>query len=153
MARNTAYCYLNGRCLFKYNKIGDFHEVFHEVNKGPDTVHIPDSGPGRFRIPSTQIDFGICVCYDQSLSYFDPATQNRRTLQFTANPVDVHVLLSAHIQPDFRAANLKPGGYLLSCSSADNCNTVMTTDLRQGRVAQLPSIRVQDEIALYNIVL
>lgn len=152
VARNTAYCYLDGQCLFKYNKIGDFHEVFHELTTGPDTVHIPDSGPGRFRVPGTQLDFGISVCYDQSLTFTDPGTQNRYGLQYGATPVDVHVLLSASITPNFGAANLKARGYLLSCSSAHDCNDVRATQNIPG-FEHIQDILIQDEIGLYNIVL
>jgi hypothetical protein len=46
-------------------------------------------------------------------------------LQKTAAPVDLHILLSAHIPPSSDAANLKPGGMMMSCSSKPECNAVL----------------------------
>jgi hypothetical protein len=123
VARNTAFCCFNGQCLFTYNKIGDYYEVFHESRDGPDTVHIPAVEAGRFRIPGTLVDVGISVCFDQSLLVFTGA--KFIPLQYTKDPVDIHVLLSACIMPDIGWANLKDRGYVLSCSSQDPCNRVL----------------------------
>jgi predicted amidohydrolase len=125
VAKNTAHCYFNGACIFKYNKIGDFHEVQH----GIDTVHIPSGRAGRFTIPAIPwLDFGIAICYDQSLSAQIDGPQGepfKYALQRTETAVDIHMLLSAHINPFVQNAHLKQGGYLLSCSSAAACNQVL----------------------------
>jgi hypothetical protein len=127
VAKNTAHCYFNGNCIFKYNKIGDFHEV-QDVDPR-NTVHLPAGVAGRFVIPSLAwLHFGIAICYDQSLSYeFDGPDGDlwQTSLQYTADEVDFHVLLSASIQPMLQNANLKPGGHVLSCSSALSYNAVL----------------------------
>ena len=130
IAKNTAHCYYNGDCIYKYNKIGDYNEVFENTN---DTVMVPNrstvsgttAGPGRFS--ASGFDFGISICYDQSLSCQSGNGTARvvEPLQKTAAPVDMHILLSASIPPASHLANLKPGGFLLSCSSDENCNKVM----------------------------
>ena len=128
IAKNTAHCFYNGDPVYNYNKIGDFYEVSED---DPDTINMPnrstvsgtESGPGRFTVAG--LDFGISICYDQSLSVQDVAQWTITPLQKTAAPVDFHILLSAHIPPDLSAANLKNGGYLLSCSSAKECNKVI----------------------------
>jgi predicted amidohydrolase len=127
-AKNTAHCCFNGATIFKYNKIGDFHEV----QDGPDTVHIPAVEAGRFAIPSVpSLSFGIAICYDQSLSAQFDQEDGRLwsgNLQYTQAAVDLHVLLSACIEPHLQNSHLKPGGYLLSCLSRPAFNRV----IRQG---------------------
>jgi hypothetical protein len=130
IAKNTAHCYYNGDCVYKYDKIGDFYEVSEATT---DTVMVPNRGSnvsgatvgaGRFRLAG--FDYGISVCYDQSLSMQNTGSVNvLAPLQKTAGAVDCHLLLSAHIPPHVASANLTPGGYLLSCSSDDACNKVM----------------------------
>jgi hypothetical protein len=140
LAKNTAHCYYNGADpVYKYNKIGDFYEVFQPVRwEKMRTVEVPNrdrsevtgttSGAGRFRVPGLGLDFGIGICYDQSLSVQNNAVTAVEPLQRTAGPVDFHLLLSAHIPPNLAAANLKNGGYLLSCSSQGECNKVIRSD-------------------------
>jgi predicted amidohydrolase len=119
IAKNTAHCYYNGRCIAKYNKIGDYHEVLH----GTDTVHIPNPLAGRFDCGGMR--FGVSICYDQSLSRMGNGGP-WKGLQYTADPVDFHILLSAHIPPATGSANLLDEGFLLSCSSSDGCNKVIS---------------------------
>jgi len=131
IAKNTAHCYYNGDCVYKYNKIGDFYEV---SDADPSTVMVPNRstvsgvavGPGRFRVAN--LDFGISVCYDQSLSVDNAAMRVLEPLQSTGGAVDFHLLLSASITPLLANNNLKPGGYLLSCSSAEDCNQVLESN-------------------------
>lgn len=126
VARNTAYCYLDGKCLYSYHKIGDFHEVLNWGVGNKDTVNLPNKRPGRFEAGGIQ--FGISICYDQSLYRIDetPAGYNHCEMQMTTNEVDMHILLSACIPPDLQLANLKQGNaYLLSCSSHAAFNGVM----------------------------
>jgi predicted amidohydrolase len=130
IAKNTAHCYYNGDCIYKYNKIGDFYEVSEDTD---DTVIVPNreskvSGTtvaaGRFKVEG--LDVGISICYDQSLSVQSgPTLQIVEPLQKTADPVDIHILLSAHITPNTDLANLKPGGMMMSCSSNSECNAVL----------------------------
>ena len=130
IAKNTAHCYYNGDCVYKYNKIGDFYEVCEDTT---DTVIVPNRaskvsgvtvGAGRFSVAGLSV--GISICYDQSLSVQQAGpVQVLEPLQQTAVSVDIHILLSAHIPPALGAANLKPGGVLLSCSSSDTCNGVL----------------------------
>jgi hypothetical protein len=130
IAKNTAHCYYNGDCVYKYDKIGDFYEVSEATT---DTVVVPNRGSnvsgatvgaGRFRLAG--FDYGISVCYDQSLAMQNTGSVNvLEPLQKTAGAVDCHLLLSAHITPQVAAAHLTPGGYLLSCSSDDTCNRVI----------------------------
>jgi hypothetical protein len=128
VAKNTAHCCFNGATIFKYNKIGDFHEV----QDGPNTVHVPAGEAGRFVIPSVpSLSVGIAICYDQSLSAQIDQGAGRLWmggLQYTQAAVDLHVVLSASIEPNLQNAHLKPGGYLLSCSSHQAYNRV----IRQG---------------------
>ena len=130
IAKNTAHCYYNGDDIYNYNKIGDFYEV---PEAQTDTVIVPNrgtvsgatTGAGRFKVGD--LDFGISVCYDQSLVVQD-TTKNvnpLEPLQKTAGAVDFHILLSAHISPNKDQANLKSGGSLLSCSSSKDCNKVI----------------------------
>ena len=118
IAKNTAHCYYNGACIAKYNKIGDFHEVLD----GTATVHIPSPRAGRFTCGSVR--FGISVCYDQSLWRY--AESGSVMLQQTEEAVDFHILLSAHIDPVITSANLLADGHILSCSSKDGSNQVLT---------------------------
>ena len=144
IAKNTAHCYYNGDCVYKYNKIGDFYEV---PEQNPDTVMVPNRGstvsgtsvgPGRFSVAG--LDFGISICYDQSLSVQSTGpVKTFEPLQRTDGPVDIHLLLSAHIPPDLWAANLNDPGLLLSCSSKDHCNKVLWNTGQQLR----PSKRVK----------
>ncbi len=129
IAKNTAHCYYNGSCVYKYNKIGDFYEVCEDTT---DTVNVPNReskvsgvtvGAGRFHVAG--LDFGISICYDQSLSVNSGPVHVTEPLQTTAAPVNVHILLSASIPPDLGSANLKPGGFMASCSSADDCNGIL----------------------------
>ena len=84
-------------------------------------------GPGRFRVAN--YDFGISICYDQSLSVQNVgAVRPLEPLQRSGVAVDFHLLLSASIGPQLGANNLKPGGYLLSCSSDSNYNQVLKAD-------------------------
>lgn len=145
IAKNTAHCYYNGNEVYKYNKIGDFYEV---ANPTGDAVNMPNSskvsgttvGAGRFSVAG--FDFGISICYDQSLSVQDSSVQVKAVepLQHTQGPVFFHILLSAQISPQAWAANLYNDGYLLSCSSAQDCTLV----LKQ-------SGAVVDEITAMNI--
>jgi hypothetical protein len=129
IAKNTAHCYYNGDCVYRYNKIGDFYEV---SDADPSTVMMPNRstvsgvtvGPGRFRVAN--LDFGISVCYDQSLSIQKTApVEILEPLQSSGIAVDFHLLLSASITPQMSNNNLKSEGYLLSCSSAEDCNQVL----------------------------
>lgn len=130
VARNTAFCFLNGRCIFKYHKIGDYHEVLHWGANGLDTVNLPSRYPGRFKAGG--LEFGLSICYDQSLSQMD-LVQGRgfipQRMQKTADPVDVHILLSAWIPPHVSQVNLKRDGLLLSCSSNPACNVIYSGDV------------------------
>jgi len=130
IAKNTAHCYYNGNCVYKYNKIGDFYEVSEDTD---DTIIVPNRkskvsgstvGAGRFSVGGR--DVGISICYDQSLSVQDSNDVNViEPLQKTAGAVDIHIILSAHIEPFAQCANLKPGGLLLSCSSKSEHNKVL----------------------------
>jgi hypothetical protein len=130
IAKNTAHCYYNGNCVYKYNKIGDFYEVSEDTD---DTIIVPNRkskvsgstvGAGRFSVGGR--DVGISICYDQSLSVQDSNDVNViEPLQKTAGAVDIHIILSAHIEPFAECANLKPGGLLLSCSSKSEHNKVL----------------------------
>lgn len=129
IAKNTAHCYYNGNCVYKYNKIGDFYEVSEDT---ADTVMVPNkstvsgtTGPaGRFTLAG--FSFGISICYDQSLSVQKQGNVTvREPIQWTSGPVDIHILLSAHITPDLYCNNLNQDGVLLSCSSQDECNKVL----------------------------
>jgi hypothetical protein len=133
IAKNTAHCYLNGNPVCKYNKIGDFYEI---PESNPDTVNVPNrstvsgttTGAGRFAADGK--DFGISICFDQSLSVQDTSKQVNplEPIQKTAGPVDFHILLSAYISPRVGDVNLKSGGYLLSCSSKADYNQVIRSD-------------------------
>jgi hypothetical protein len=129
IAKNTAHCYYNGDCVYKYNKIGDFYEVSED---NTDVVMVPNkstvsgtTGPaGRFMLG--QYTFGISICYDQSLSVQQQGNVTvREPMQWTSGPVDIHILLSAHISPNMYCNYITNGGVLLSCSSMDDCNKVL----------------------------
>ena len=123
VARNTAYCWLGGRCLYKYHKIGDFYEVIHQGAGGVDTVHVPAREVGRF--PAVGLDISISICADQSMADIQKLESGELVfMQKTRDPVDIHILLSANIQPAVSLANLKPkDSVLLSCSSHDDYNS------------------------------
>ena len=103
-------CYYEGRLVFKYHKIGDFHEVQTDTN---ETVNIPSEYAGRFSIGD--LTFGIEICYDH---YFQQIIQN--------TPVDVQLLLSAYTQ--VQGGNLKPGGCIAHACSQNQYSAIWTTD-------------------------
>jgi hypothetical protein len=94
IAKNTARCYYNGDCVYKYNKIGDFYEV---PEQNPDTIMVPNRGS---KVSGTSVragrssvaggDFGISICHDQSLSVtrrcWSSSAANRGTSSWQPNP-------------------------------------------------------------------
>jgi hypothetical protein len=156
IAKNTAHCYYNGKCVYKYNKIGDFYEVCEDTE---DTIIVPNrtskvSGAtvsaGRFSAGG--LDFGISICYDQSLSVQNSMNVNIvEPLQKTAGAVNIHILLSAYIEPDAGSANLKPGGLLLSCSSREKCNVVLFYNGLKLSYANQVDIKGMAKLDLYQI--
>jgi hypothetical protein len=155
IAKNTAHCYYNGDCVYKYNKIGDFYEV---SDADPSTVMMPNSSKvsgttvaaGRFH--AAGLDFGISVCYDQSLSVQNTGSVNAlEPLQRTEAAVDIHLLLSANIAPNLGNANVKPGGYLLSCSSKDDCNQVLESNGKKLAPKKTYDINQAADLDVYEI--
>lgn len=123
IARNTAYILYEGKTLLKYNKKADFHEVL----TGNNVVHIPGKHPGRFELPLGDLSLrpiscGIEICLDHA---FD-------TLEKSIPPngaVDIHILVSAWIQPKPCVGTVKPGGYMVHASSNDRVSKVYKHDL------------------------
>lgn len=157
IAKNTAHCFYNGDCAYKYNKIGDFYEVCEDTQ---DTVIVPNRqskvsgttvGAGRFSAGGLEI--GISICYDQSLSVQSSADVNVvEPLQRTAAPVDIHILLSAHIPPSVDCANLKPGGFLLSCSSKEHCNGVLWYNGMKFSHAERVKVKGSASLDIYQLM-
>jgi hypothetical protein len=157
IAKNTAHCFYNGDCVYKYNKIGDFYEVSEDTQ---DTVMVPNRkskvsgtnvGAGRFSAGGLEI--GISICYDQSLSVQDSVDVNIiEPLQKTAGAVDLHIILSAHIPPDVGAANLKPGGFLLSCSSKNDCNGVLFYNGMKFSHAEQSNIKGMAKLDIFQLL-
>lgn len=115
IGRNTAYVFLDGEILCKYNKKGDFHEV---LTNG-QTVHIPGSKDGRFDIKTTNtrhrsIRCGIEICLDHVYK-----TAARDTPHY--GEPDIHIITSASVREREASLTTKKSGYLIhACSDSSN---------------------------------
>jgi hypothetical protein len=113
MARNTVYVYLNGERKMKYQKQAGFHEV---LTKRKETVFVPGK-----KQPTVEIDgkwYGIEVCLDHGGGAL-------KTPQLPSHPPtvkpDFHIIVSAAIDPILENSYAKPGGWVVSASSDEDC--------------------------------
>lgn len=109
MARNTAYVFYDGALLLKYNKHADFHEVLNSAN----VVYIPGAHPGVFYVRTEGqeiIKFGIEVCLDHAVGVLE-------TTVLGGGRVDVHIVVSAWVDPNRYSRTVKPGGCMIHASS------------------------------------
>ena len=119
MARSTAYAFLKGQQVARYHKQGDFFEVLSNVDR---EVFVPGPYGKEGRTPEFWlggISFGIEICYDHGLG----ALKARR-----GSTVDVHILLSAHLEATAHANRAKTGGCLAHASSMHSSAGVFGID-------------------------
>ena len=138
-AKNTAECYYNGKMIFRYSKLADFHEV---IGSPGGVVHIPGIEPGRFTCAG--FTFGMSICADQNWK----GGKEVPPLQMTKTAVDFHILLSAWIAPDIDTVNLNSKGYLLSCSSKKEMNKVVRADGKEMKLIPQSSDLVYTAISV-----
>ncbi len=107
MMFNTAYVFLNGQIVHKYNKQGNFDEEFGDAS----VVFVPGARRGVQTIEG--IRFGFEICLDHAAGYL--VRQSRGGGQ-----VDVQIIMSDFVRNDDLAQTLiiRPGGYLIHASTA-----------------------------------
>jgi hypothetical protein len=103
--KNTAFVFLDGKIVFKYNKMNDFHEALSGDGK---LIFCPGSKPGFTTING--IDVGLEICLDHAVG----ALQKSLTLA-NAPSVHLHIVTSASVE--WFPAMIKDNGYYIHASS------------------------------------
>jgi hypothetical protein len=103
MARNTSYVYLNGTRYLKYHKQAGCHEV---LSPGGKDVFVPGHKLGFVEIDG--IKLGLEICFDHVI---------QRLQKTLPEKPDLHVIVSAFVEPMASQVHVKPNGYVVSAAS------------------------------------
>jgi hypothetical protein len=103
MTRNTSYVYLNGTRYLKYHKQAGCQEV---LTTGGVNVFVPGNKVGFVKIDGIKLGLEIC---------FDHTTQ--RLQKTLSEKPDLHVIVSAFVEPKVSQVHVKDNGYVVSASS------------------------------------
>lgn len=136
LCRNTAFFYLNGTQRYEYHKRGDYNEVPYDYL---NNIHIP----GLKNPPIIEIGglvFGIEICLDHNSGWLKRFIQKSSCVNpiYKADQIDIHLILSAHVEHDRDKVQKHKKGYVIHSSSVEESRRPRPLDYRTQLVREGP---------------
>jgi len=118
LAYNSAFIYLNGQQLARYDKSSDFQE---NTTKDKNIYHVTGGFDPIISIPinnSSSFNLGIEICLDHACGVLSQyhRTQSGNFTLLDQTP-DIHLILSASVENKVGNICVKNGGYFIHSSS------------------------------------